>query len=244
MTKTPRMTHLIESNRRTITQMLSGAEFKRLNNVNWLRHDISYAEPRMLFHMPAKKQAPYLDFNCMTNIGFAYDYILANHNIGVIDEREICGIHASLCMNTYISGGMYRTANKLLEISVKHQRMSAPDAYEIPSRMSQIVAKINNARIPVLKRAFDAHYDIIALQPFDDFNKRTARLIMNWVLIRGGYRPIVFNKLADKENYRMAIAQYASGNPKGYYAYMSECLLRTQYQIIKKLRQAKIYQNG
>ena len=50
------------------------------------------------------------------------------------------------------------------------------------------------------------------LQPFDDFNKRTARLIMNWLLIQGGYRPIVFNQRTDKQKYKDAIAAKAAGD--------------------------------
>ena len=98
---------------------------------------------------------------------------------------------------------------------------------------------MNNPTKDILHRAFDAHYELIALQPFDDYNKRTARLVMNWLLVQNGYRPIVFNRPNDKQRYKTAIAQYASGDKKSYYAYMSQCMVRTQQDIIKLLTKSK-----
>jgi Fic family protein len=38
--------------------------------------------------------------------------------------------------------------------------------------------------------AFDGHYRLVAIHPFADGNGRTARLLMNMLLIRGGYPPV------------------------------------------------------
>ena len=40
-------------------------------------------------------------------------------------------------------------------------------------------------------RAIYLHLNIIALQPFDDGNKRTARAVENVLLLSGGYRPTI-----------------------------------------------------
>ena len=57
MTKTPKYKKQIEENRETITKMLSGADtVKRLNNLNWVRHEISYTEPRTLFIFRTKNK--------------------------------------------------------------------------------------------------------------------------------------------------------------------------------------------
>lgn len=175
----------------------------------------------------------------MTNLGKAYDYIIENPK-EPIDANAICKIHSILCANTNIHGAAYRTTPKVLEITVNGQRMHAPDAYEIPSIMNQIIFNMNNSSDCTITRAFNIHYDLIALQPFDDFNKRTARLIMNWILIQGGYRPILFNKPSDKQKYKQAIAARANGDIKTYTAYMSACMIRTQRTIIKVLSQSKV----
>lgn len=239
MTKTPKIKLQLEQNRQIITKMLSGVgTHKRLNNFNWLRHEIAYIEPRTLFYVPNKQQDPYLDYNSMRNIGEAYDYVLANPN-KFIDATEICRIHSMMCANTNIHGGVFRSTAKILDLTVNGQKLHTPDSYEIPSLLNETVFKMHNTP-DTLTRAFNVHYDLIMLQPFDDFNKRTSRMVMNWVLIQGGYRPIVFNQPNDKQKYKEAITKCASGDHKSYIAYMSACLLRTQNEIIKSLKKSRI----
>ena len=38
--------------------------------------------------------------------------------------------------------------------------------------------------------SFDAHFRLVAIHPFSDGNGRTARLLMNLLLLRGGYPPV------------------------------------------------------
>ena len=38
--------------------------------------------------------------------------------------------------------------------------------------------------------SFDAHFRLVAIHPFTDGNGRAARLLMNLLLLRGGYPPI------------------------------------------------------
>ncbi|MBQ7949385.1 MAG: Fic family protein [Alphaproteobacteria bacterium] len=240
MTKTPKIRKRIEQNRITITQMLSGAtSTKRLNNLNWLCHEIAYEEPKILFFMSAKEQKPYLDYTYMQNIDVAYNYTLHNPDTP-IDAIEICKIHSMLCANTNIQGGMFRNSPKIVEITVNGMRMHAPDPSEIMSKLNMIVYKLNNSSADVLTRAFSLHYDLIALQPFDDFNKRTARLVMNWFLVQNGYRPVVFNNKSDKRKYIEAITAYANGDRKRYMAFMQACLVRTQEQLINVIHKSKV----
>lgn len=238
--KIPTVKNKIEKNKTTITSMLSGGDtVKRLNNVNWIRHELSWTEPRTLFQVPSKEQAAHLDFNNMKNIGTAYDYIIANAS-EPITTNEIYRIHSILCEGTNIIGGIQRTTNKVLQLSDSGCRFHAPDQREIMSRLNDIVYQLNNPTTDVLTRAFEAHYELIALQPFDDFNKRTSRLIMNWILIQGGYRPIIFNKRTDKQKYIAAIAAMNNGDRKSYMSYMNQTLARSQDEIIKQLNKSKI----
>lgn len=230
----------IEENKIEISKMLSGVgTHKRLNNLNWLRHQISYEEPRTLIPIQRREQSAFLDHTNMTNIGTAYDYIVENTS-GNIDINEICKLHSILCAGTNIVGGLFRSTEKVIEINVNGSRMHAPDSHEIVTRLSEIIYKLNSDNSDTLTRAFNIHYELIALQPFDDFNKRTARMVMNWVLIQGGYRPIAFNKPSDKVKYRAAITAMANGQVKEYTKYMSQALLRTQDDILKTLKRSKI----
>lgn len=46
------------------------------------------------------------------------------------------------------------------------------------------------AATPEPASAFAAHYRLTAIHPFSDGNGRTARRLMNLLLIRGGYPPV------------------------------------------------------
>ena len=138
----------INENRDKITAMLSGAgTTKRLNNLNWLRHQISYAEPTTLIYLPKNKQQSILDFTCTKNLGDAYDYIIENQKTP-ITEYEICKIHSILCSGTYLSGtgGRYRDSEKRLEITVNGEIYHAPDSYDVPSTMSSIIYELQNPK--------------------------------------------------------------------------------------------------
>ena len=108
------------------------------------------------------------------------------------------------------------------------------------AKLNEILFKMNKDNISPITKAFTIHYDLIALQPFDDFNKRTSRLIMNWVLIQNGYRPVVFNQRTDKQKYIDAFTSYANGDCKAYMSYMAGCLARTQREIIRVLHNSRM----
>jgi Fic family protein len=52
--------------------------------------------------------------------------------------------------------------------------------------------------------AFDAHFQLTAIHPFTDGNGRTARLLMNMLLLRGGYVPLAVRP-EDRKQYLDAL---------------------------------------
>ncbi len=64
-----------------------------------------------------------------------------------------------------------------------------PSPAEIPALMGDFTAWLGTAR-SAPDTAFTAHRRLVEIHPFDDGNGRTARLLMNLVLIRGGYSPV------------------------------------------------------
>jgi Fic family protein len=68
-------------------------------------------------------------------------------------------------------------------------RHTFPSPAEVPSLMGDFAAWLAPAP-DTPKTAFDAHRRLVDIHPFNDGNGRTARLLMNLILIRGGYPPI------------------------------------------------------
>lgn len=64
-----------------------------------------------------------------------------------------------------------------------------PNPLKVPELMGQFGDRL--AKAPEGPRsAFDAHYRLVTIHPFDDGNGRTARLLMNMMLRRDGYVPV------------------------------------------------------
>lgn len=190
-------------------------------------------EPLILFQpqqrlVPSIKRKNTIDYTNLKNIGLAYDYILQNKSTK-IDSYQIRQIHDILTQGTDCPNG-YRLG------MVKVFDEFAPSNEKIYYRMDDIEYHLSDKSHSVLTRAFDVHYDIIMTQPFSDFNKRTARMVMNWFLIQNGYRPIVFNKKTDANEYTKSLRERIHGNHRAYTEYMEKCMLRTQKEIISILR--------
>jgi Fic family protein len=57
-----------------------------------------------------------------------------------------------------------------------------------------------------LRAAVVAHAKVVQIHPFEDGNGRASRLLMNWVLVRLGLRPIAFE--SEKQAYNTMLNHY------------------------------------
>ena len=64
-----------------------------------------------------------------------------------------------------------------------------PNPLKVPQLMQEFGGWLSAAS-PNPETAFAAHFHLTAIHPFGDGNGRTARLLMNLLLIRGGYPPV------------------------------------------------------
>jgi Fic family protein len=78
-----------------------------------------------------------------------------------------------------------------------------PNPLKIPSLMQDLGGWLEQAPATP-DTAFEAHYRLVAIHPFSDGNGRTARLLMNLVLIRGGYVPVAVRP-EDRKTYLDAL---------------------------------------
>ena len=107
----------------------------------------------------------------------------------------------------------------------QHQRVIAgsslllPSPAEIPSRMGDFARWLEQAP-QTSETAFDAHEGLVTIHPFSDGNGRTARLLMNLLLLKGGYPPVVIRP-EDRPAYFDALDATRSGDRPAYHRFMN-----------------------
>ena len=134
------------------------------------------------------------------NHSFALDFVkdLASKKTSDIQLADILDIQRLI-----LKGIDDSNAGRLRKIQV----MIAGSDYELPSpiKVPDLVEEFidwlqNNEDHPV-KIAADAHFKLVAIHPFVDGNGRTARLLMNLILIQHGY-PVTIIKKEDRRHGR------------------------------------------
>ncbi len=82
-------------------------------------------------------------------------------------------------------------------------------------------------------RAIQINYNIVAIHPFSDGNKRIARLLTNFVLMSNGFAPM---NICNREQYISGIENYfSSRQPHQFYHTMFTEIERSHYDIIHEI---------
>lgn len=76
-------------------------------------------------------------------------------------------------------------------VSIRGSQLTPPPARDVPALMDTWVAWLNgeDRQYEPVTRATIAHHGFLAVHPFLDGNGRTARLLLNLMLLRAGYPP-------------------------------------------------------
>ena len=82
----------------------------------------------------------------------------------------------------------------------------------------------DNIELNPVELAAQLHYRFVRIHPFDDGNGRVARLLMNYVLLKAGYPPVII-KSKDKPNYLTALNKADTGDINAFIKYIAEQLV-------------------
>jgi Fic family protein len=118
-----------------------------------------------------------------------------------------------------------------------------PNPLKIPDLMRDFGLRLATAE-PLPAAAFDAHFRLTAIHPFSDGNGRTARLLMNLLLIRWGYVPVAVRP-EDRKEYLDALEHGSlSGDLMPFQSLMNRRLDETLTDYIDPLREGQDDPNG
>lgn len=151
-----------------------------------------------------------------------------------ITESVVCELHRRIVARSQPGlAGIYSQ----LPRRIAGSPVVFPNPAKIPQRMEQFGAWLQKPA-PTPASAFDAHFRLTAIHPFGDGNGRTARLLMNLVLIRGGYPPVAVRP-EDRLGYLTALQESQAGqSDEGFKRLLYERLDSTLGEYSSALRAA------
>ena len=140
-----------------------------------------------------------------TNLAFAIDYIkkITSKSRKDIGLKDILNFHYLVLkkIDDKNAGLFRRTAVKIAGSDAK-----LPDPSKVHELMDDFIKWFHNTKEHVVKVAADAHLKLVEIHPFVDGNGRTARLLMNLILMQGGFPPAVI-KSEEKLDYIKSISK-------------------------------------
>ena len=143
-----------------------------------------------------------------------------------ITETTIRQIHA-LVLRTIDddNAGSYRHVN----VRIAGSDYVPPDVGAVASLMYDFARWLNQAETQALhpvERAALAHFKLVDIHPFVDGNGRTARLLMNLILMQAGFPPTII-KTNDRKAYYAALEQAHAGDTHDFIAVIANAVEQT-----------------
>ena len=125
-----------------------------------------------------------------------------------LSEFDVRSLHALILKRSAPDvAGRYATSARY--VNTDAGRHTFPSPAEIPALMGDFGTWLSAAPATP-DTAFEAHRRLVDIHPFSDGNGRTARLLMNLILIRGGYPPIAVRP-EDRLAYLQALQRAQAG---------------------------------
>ncbi|MEP7166473.1 MAG: Fic family protein [Candidatus Woesebacteria bacterium] len=157
-----------------------------------------------------------------------------------ITESTILDLHQLILQKIVDNqAGRYRT----VPVRIAGSTVIMPNAMKVPELMSEYVSWLQKNTDHLVAVAVDAHFKLVSIHPFVDGNGRTARLLMNLLLMQAGYPPAIIRK-EERTQYIASIEKaQLGGSLADYYALMYEAVNRSldiYLEAVEGKEQAKI----
>lgn len=135
-------------------------------------------------------------------------------NFVFLTKKHIYELHEILIKELDVPGGI---RDRLVRIS-NSSFIPCDNRFQIEESLEKIIDLINKQK-SILDKAIAANLLIAFLQPFEDGNKRSSRMLGNSILIANHFLPISFSHTA-KEDYITAILYFYEKQDPEFFKYL------------------------
>lgn len=140
----------------------------------------------------------------------AYDWVKArvSEKARPVDEATVLHIHKLILTGIDDrNAGIYRR----VPVRIAGSRAVMPNPAKVPDLMDGFFRWLSSKpKLHPAELAAEAHYRLVTIHPFSDGNGRTARLLMNLILMQAGYPPAIIRP-QERAAYINALEQAQTG---------------------------------
>jgi Fic family protein len=137
-----------------------------------------------------------------------------------ITERDILDVHAVLLTDIDAgNAGRFRAGRVL----ISGTRYVPPGGHRFDELIPAMLLLANRTGVHAVLRAAEFHYNLVAVHPFADGNGRTARLAMNYALLRAGF-PLVAVPVERRAEYLAALEEANAGRCGPFAGFIVRCV--------------------
>lgn len=181
---------------------------------------------------------PFQDYVAAKNhaeaIGWLFEYVSARRPIseGFIKDLNAL-LHRGITQQAALGFGGQRIAREIspgaYKVKPNHVLTLSGeihyyvDPLQVHGEMEKLVKMIaeKEGKMHPVELAAAVHYDFTRIHPFDDCNGRGARLLLNLILMRSGYPPIVI-KVEERRRYIETLEAGDKGNREPFCTLVAE----------------------
>ena len=145
-----------------------------------------------------------------------------------LTERELLDLHAIVLADIDSrEAGRFRSGRVLIAGS----RFVPPGPQKFGDLVPRALAMASDTRAHPAITAAELHYNLVAIHPFADGNGRTARLMMNYHLLRNGF-PWTIIEVAERTEYMAALDEANSGRCSRFATFVIGSIARSVERLV------------
>ncbi len=156
-----------------------------------------------------------------------------------LTEDVVLQLHGLIMANTAEDAGRYRT----MGVRIAGATFMPPRSSEVKPRMDELLKwlKANPDELTPIELAAVFHNRFVQIHPFSQGNGRTARLLMNTLLMKDGYPFIAIVPKLDRPKYLRTLLEADLGNTSSFVNFIARCVERTLDMYLDALEEPEIF---
>lgn len=155
-----------------------------------------------------------------------------------LTEYAILQIHKLIMSNITEDAGHYRTTG----VRITGATFMPPPSTEVKHKIDELLnwMKKNPDELTPIELAAIFHHRFVQIHPFSEGNGRTARLLMNALLMKDGYPFISTIPKLDRQKYLKTLSEADSGNTSNFVNFIARCIERSLDMYLNALTEPEI----